>query len=373
MTAKNRISILFVLMVLGGILLLSGCGAKPEVMNSQGQNHQVQHADSPAVKAAAEKPADEGAQTNSGPKKPLAETISHPKGFQLPETIEIGTDIQLLVSKDFGVSCLGNYSIISVEKMSVMEILKSNLKVVTAYGGGFVSSLEGLKNGAATGGLRQDWFFYVNGIASNRGADQVSVTGGDRIWWDYHGWQTGIAQTAVIGSYPEPFINGVNRGNNRVTIMVAPESKDWADKLAGQLKNKGSQVIVTGIDDNKLANRNGPVIVIGKWSELADCSVLKVLNDGGARNGCSMQFAEESLKLLDNTGQVKNEVGDGWGVIVANGRGLGDTAPLWLLTGNDEAAVEQTVKIIVNEPDKIAGRFGVAVGPEGQILNLPRP
>jgi hypothetical protein len=76
---------------------------------------------------------------------------------------------------------------------------------------------------------------------------------------------------------------------------------------------------------------------------------------------------------LDNTGQVKHEAGDRWGVIVASGRGLGDAAPLWLLVGNDDAAVEQIINILVNEPDKIAGRFGAAVGPGGQIFNLPRP
>ncbi len=373
MTVKNRISILLAIIVLGGILMLGGCEVKPEAINTPGQNRQVQHAVDPAVKATAEKSANEKEKTNSGSEKPLADTISYPKGFQLPEKIETGNEIQLMVTRDYGASYLGNYSIVSVEKMSVMEILKSNLKVETAYGGGFVSSLEGLKNGGTVGGMRQDWFFYVNGIASNRGADQVSVTGGDRIWWDYHGWKTGVAQTAVIGSYPEPFINGINRGNNQVTIMATPESKIWAEKLAGQLKNNGSQMTVTDIDNNRLVNRNGPIIVIGKWSQLADCSVLKALNDAGARNGCGMQFDEESLKLLDNTGQVKNEVGDGWGVIVASGRGLGDSAPLWLLVGNDEGAVEQIVKILINEPNKTAGRFGVAVGPGGQVLNLPRP
>ena len=373
MTVKKRLPILLFLIVMGGILMLGGCEVKPEATNTPGQNRQVQHAVDPAVKAAAEKSANEKEKTDSGSEKPLADTISYPQGFQLPEKIETGNEIQLMVTRDYGASCLGNYSIVSVEKMSVMEILKSNLKVETAYGGGFVSSLEGLKNGGTVGGMRQDWFFYVNGIASNRGADQVSVTDGDRIWWDYHGWKTGVVQTAVIGSYPEPFIDGINRGNNQVTIMAATESKIWADKLAGQLKNNGSQMTVTDIDNNRLANRNGPVIVIGQWSELAASSILKDLNDAGARNGCSMQFTEDSLKLMDKTGQVKNEVGDGWGIIVASGRGLGDSAPLWLLAGNDKKAVEQAVKIIVNEPDKIAGRFGVAVGPEGQILDLPRP
>ena len=80
MTVKNRISILLAIIVLGGILMLGGCEVKPEAINTR-PNRQVQHAVDPAVKATAEKSANEKEKTNSGSEKPLADTIFIPKAF----------------------------------------------------------------------------------------------------------------------------------------------------------------------------------------------------------------------------------------------------------------------------------------------------
>ena len=62
---------------------------------------------------------------------------------------------------------------------------------------------------AEAGGDPLDWFYYVNGIEASKGAAATNVHSGDHVWWDLHDWSQTDDVPAVVGSFPEPFLNGV--------------------------------------------------------------------------------------------------------------------------------------------------------------------
>ena len=122
------------------------------------------------------------------------------------------TNTQLLVSKDFGSQPIVDSDSPKVGGSdTVMRLLQRNApKVTTKYGGNFVQSIDGVSGGQSSAGKPVDWFFYINGIEASKGATAVRVHQGDRVWWDWHDWGVTDDVPAVVGSYPEPFLHGVD-------------------------------------------------------------------------------------------------------------------------------------------------------------------
>ena len=103
-----------------------------------------------------------------------------------------------------------------------MRMLERSFKVTTRYGGGFVESIDGHAGSSS----RLDWFYYVNGIEATLGAAGTSVHKGDRIWWDLHDWTATDSIPAVVGSFPEPFVHGIDGRRYPVTIECATDAGD---------------------------------------------------------------------------------------------------------------------------------------------------
>ena len=74
-------------------------------------------------------------------------------------------------------------------------------------------------------------FKYINGISAIKGADELRLKNGDKVWWDFHAWDGIPMYNAVIGSYPEPFINGDKPGNNQVFILSSQAYLDTAESI----------------------------------------------------------------------------------------------------------------------------------------------
>ena len=118
--------------------------------------------------------------------------------------------VELRVSRDFGVTTLTDRSIAVSASSTVMRLLTANTKVTTAYGGGFVDSIDGVASGYTNGGsIRADWFYYVNGLQATVGAADYHLGPHDRVWWDFHAWDFAPSVSAVVGQYPEPFLSGL--------------------------------------------------------------------------------------------------------------------------------------------------------------------
>ena len=134
--------------------------------------------------------------------------------------------VALSVTRDFGATSLVQTPGAKVSGAdTVMRVLRRNAKVTTRYGGEFVQSIDGLAGGRRAG-RPNDWFIYVNGILADKGASAIDVHGGDRVWWDHHDWSVTPDVRAVVGSYPEPFVHGVD--GKRLPVRV-----ECVDPIAG--------------------------------------------------------------------------------------------------------------------------------------------
>src|SRR5690242_15389930 len=91
--------------------------------------------------------------------------------------------VELKVTREFGAEAMAETSGEANESDTVMRFLESEVEgVETRYGGGYVKSIEGIEE-TERGGHPYDWFFFVNGVESPVGAAEVSLEGGEKIWW----------------------------------------------------------------------------------------------------------------------------------------------------------------------------------------------
>lgn len=282
-------------------------------------------------------------------------------------------ELSIAVTKNFGGNRLSAGQIKGSPGNSLMDVLKAHLDIETAYGGSFINSVNGIasERGSFTN-PGTDWFLYINGICCDTGAGDYVISAGDSVWLDYHGWQIGPSNTAVVGLYPEPFLHGYRGKQLPVHIVADEENQDLADKLCSSLVSRGvKNVSVAGMSNELLANRKGPTIVLGVWNELQHSPYLSSLNDAYRKNGMGIHFTSDGVELLDYTGKKADLLGAGTGVIAASGEGLGDASPLWLISGTDSEGFQQAANILINYNGQLAYYYGAAVR-EGQLIRLPR-
>ena len=126
--------------------------------------------------------------------------------------------VQLTATREFGAVPVGRQGPPRLRgQETVMSLLIRDHRVKTRYGGGFVQSIDGLAGGTR-GGEPIDWFYYVNGVEAPKGAAETNVHPGDRVWWDLHDWSQTEDIPAVVGSYPEPFLHGID--GKRLPVRV---------------------------------------------------------------------------------------------------------------------------------------------------------
>ena len=125
----------------------------------------------------------------------------------------------LTVTRDYGTTPMVEAEVSDLTSpRPCLRLLDREAEIETRYGGGFVQSIEGVA-GATEGDRRFDWFFYMNGIESPVGSADVQVRGGDRVWWDHREWTDAMRVPAVIGSWPEPFLQH-SAGEERLPVRV---------------------------------------------------------------------------------------------------------------------------------------------------------
>ncbi|HEY2217208.1 MAG TPA: DUF4430 domain-containing protein, partial [Solirubrobacteraceae bacterium] len=144
--------------------------------------------------------------------------------------------VQLLVTRDFGTSTVRSWSAPQVRgQETAMSLLTRNAKVATRFGGGFVQSIDGLAGGRE-GGQPVDWFYYVNGVEAAKGAAGTNVHPGDHVWWDRHDWSQTDDVPAVVGSFPEPFLNGLEGKRLPVRVECASAAQQACVVVTKELR-----------------------------------------------------------------------------------------------------------------------------------------
>jgi hypothetical protein len=269
--------------------------------------------------------------------------------------------VDLTVTREFGAVKVGEASGEANESDTVMRFLEGEEEIETRYGGGYVKSIDGVEE-TERGGHPYDWFFYVDGVESPVGAAQVSLHGGEKIWWDLHDWSATEHVPAVVGSWPAPFTTGWE--GHAPVVAVECEGGGAACKTVREAL-EGEGVKVAG------GSPKGAIrVLVGPWARLRSDPVAALLEKGPAESGVYAEFSQSEgawrLVGLDENAKPPRTFGAEAGLVAATRHFEGP--PVWLVTGGTGGAVRAAAGAL----DAAALRDHYAVVREaGAVTPLP--
>ncbi|HJW74399.1 MAG TPA: DUF4430 domain-containing protein, partial [Thermoleophilia bacterium] len=116
-------------------------------------------------------------------------------------------EVRLVVTRDLGASVLVDIVAPATDGLTVMRLLAEHTTVDTGYGGQFVSGINGLRStfGSVSSAAAADWFYWVDGIMADVGADAWKLHSGETVWWDYHRWAGAMFIPVTLDAFPAPF------------------------------------------------------------------------------------------------------------------------------------------------------------------------
>jgi Domain of unknown function (DUF4430) len=240
---------------------------------------------------------------------------------------EVG-EVSLTVTRDYGAEPVMPVATDEAsESDTVMRVLDREAEIETRFGGGFVSSIEGLAE-ANRDGRRYSWFFFVNGVESPVGAADFALDGGEAIWWDYRNWSAASRAPAVVGSWPQPLADGFE-GEAR---PVALECRGGGPACAAVRRALGEAGVAVAGGSPDAAIR----VLVGPWARLRDDPAAAQLEDGPEASGVFADFVQEGdggyvLQGLDEDSEPRRRFGSRAGLVAATRRY--DAPPVWLVTG----------------------------------------
>jgi hypothetical protein len=276
--------------------------------------------------------------------------------------------VHLTVTRDFGAHLLtqtGAPRVVGTE--TVMSLLLRNDKVTTKYGGGFVESIDGLSGGQETGGDPLDWFYYVNGIEAPKGAAATNVNQGDHVWWDLHDWSQTDDVPAVVGSFPEPFLNGTEGKRLPVRVECAAAQSAPCRTVIERLRALGVPAAVAAIGSG--AEPDALQVVVGQWTAVHGDPSVTSIESGPRASGVYARFASngQTLTLLGGNGNTTATLTAGAGLIAAT-KDV-ESAIVWVVTGTDEAGVQHAAQAF--DTSALQDHFALAVTSTSAQVPVP--
>lgn len=279
--------------------------------------------------------------------------------------------VSFAITRNYGKELIQENKITVASGTSALEALKLIAEVETDYGGGFVSSINGIKS--AYPDKRCDWFFYVNGFLAKEGAGSYIVVNGDLIQLDYHGWGSNRLLNAAMGCYPKYFVNGYAGKTSPTVIVFEEEFSEEAAKLKRQLSEKFNISVVTlSIDEisEDEKSRSNVVILAGSNNKL----VLEI-NEIHEKIGFSLFFEENILIELDHKATPCRKYAKAGMIQVTqniwNPKGnLACENVIMLITGTDTRSIEKCVDIMLQDFSKYRYSFGLIVT-EPDVIKIP--
>jgi len=277
------------------------------------------------------------------------------------------TAVKLLVTSGFGARVLfrsGTPTVVGQE--TVMSLLMRNATVTTRYAGGFVESVDGL-SGGHEGSQPVDWFYYVNGVEAPRGAAATNVHPGDHVWWDRHDWSQTEDVPAVVGSFPEPFLNGIE--GRRLPVRVECEAVASYPCLTVLERLRAAGVPAAVAAPSSSAGVGTLRVLVGLWAHVAGDPVAATIAQGPRASGVYARFGPDgaTLDLLGADGQQLRTLSMAAGLIAATRHGE-EQAPVWVVTGIDEGGLDLAARAF--QQRVLEGHFAVAVT---DTATLPLP
>jgi hypothetical protein len=256
-----------------------------------------------------------------------------------------GGDARQLVTRDFGAALLVDAA--ARDGGSALDALRAVAAVETGYGGGFVQEIDGIGSDPSA---RRDWFYWVNGVSPGRGADQITLRPGDAVWWDHRPWAGLMDAWAVVGLWPQPFVNG---------YPDAPETVAADPPLDAPLRAAGAPV---GSGDSPWRVR------VGADADLRrrDAAWARAMRDAEAA-GLTVRIADDGVEALAADGATWRRVPDGRAVAAAvlTGTDPEDGGVLLAVAGIDRSAAVAAARRIAADPGVLARRFAVVFDATG--------
>ena len=277
--------------------------------------------------------------------------------------------VQLTATREFGAVPVGRQGPPRLRgQETVMSLLIRDHRVKTRYGGGFVQSIDGLAGGTR-GGEPIDWFYYVNGVEAPKGAAETNVHPGDRVWWDLHDWSQTEDIPAVVGSYPEPFLHGIDGKRLPVRVECSEVAGASCQTVLAHLRASGVPAAVAGFGQN-----NEPEtlrVLVGPWSSVGGTPATQAIERGPRASGVYARFAAGggTLTLLDARGLVVRTLSAGAGLIAATR--FAEEDPVWVVTGVDAAGVGRAAAAF--DEVSLHNRFALALESSGVRRPVPIP
>ena len=275
--------------------------------------------------------------------------------------------VQLLVTQDFGSQFLHRNGALTVRgQETVMSMLVRNYRVSTRFGGGFVESIAGL-SGGQEGGQPVDWFYYVNGVEAAKGAAETTVHPGDHIWWDRHDWSQTEHIPAVVGSYPEPFLDGITGKRLPVRVECASVSGYACTTVRRELRAAGVPAAVAGLGSS--GEPETLRVMVGPWMTIAGDPAAHGFLDGPRASGVYARFSTDgrTLTILERYGKPVRRLYAQSGLIAATRRA--EDAPVWVVTGTDAAGVDLAARSFNLEG--LVFRFALGVSSSAGAFAVP--
>jgi Domain of unknown function (DUF4430) len=268
-------------------------------------------------------------------------------------------EAQLAVTRDYGAEPVLDATVSDPSAAdTVIRVLDREAEITTRYGGGFVQSIDGIE-GEVSDGRSRDWFFFVNGIESSRGAADVPIRAGDRIWWDYRDWTDALRTPAVVGSWPEPFAQAAAEEE---PLPVRIECKARADACSAVADRLGDEGVDASVEDG-----GADVEGLRRSDPLA-----AQLEAEPQTSGVFARFEPRGdgyeLVALDERAEEIEAFGAGAGLVAGLRRG--ERPPEWVVTGTDAAGVERAAALL--DAEELEHRYAVLATEEAEMA-LPAP
>ncbi|MHB1539649.1 MAG: DUF4430 domain-containing protein, partial [Solirubrobacteraceae bacterium] len=277
--------------------------------------------------------------------------------------------VSLLVTQGFGAVRLLSTSRPKLGGAeTVISLLQRNAKVGTRYSGGFVTSIDGHAE-ARGGGSSSDWFYYVNGLEASKGAADTEVSEGDHVWWDLHDWSATDHIPAIVGAFPQPFLDGLAGKKFPVRIGCANPRARACHAISQRLGRLGVIAGFGAIGPTLEAPETLDVLV-GTWSELKSSPAAHLIERGPSRSGVYVKVVGggKAFVLLDPAGKPTQSLSSGAGLVAATT--YPDEGPVWVVTGTDQAGLMRAVDAF--DAATLDGHFAVVVSPEGRAISIPQ-
>jgi len=281
----------------------------------------------------------------------------------------------VVVTQDFGRELILEQKTEIEADTSAMAALQMVADVETKYGGGFVSSINGISSEyEGAGKSKKDWFFYINGIASNIGARDYILRDGDMEHWDFRGWSYHQFIPAIIGDFPQPFQSGYQDELKPTSVVYEEAFSAEAEALVKKLEiygvTKVSAVPYDLLSDEAKGNSNLIIIAV------LDNTLISELNNAHKKLGFYVYIEQNTLVALDSEGNISGKFGEGCGLIQAtqnpwNPKGIDSGESVaWMVTGVDANGVRSAAEALTNNNDGLRYAFAAVIS-DKNVIKIP--